>query len=148
LLVRGDGRGTSGEYFRSAQLGSQYFEQIVCAFVDPVLALHFDPDDAWFAKLVLREAGDPSNQDRPVLKVLFDPMAREFIDAFREALPGKPDGFYQWAYLFSVGALTQGASEDRVRDLTRPTWNRNTTCSVPASPRPSAMADEDRWLET
>jgi AcrR family transcriptional regulator len=93
-------------------------EQIVRAFVDPVLALHNDPEDVWFAKLVLREAGDPSNQDRPVLKVLFDPMAREFIDAFREALPGKPDGFYQWAYLFSVGALTQSASEDRVRNLT------------------------------
>ncbi|MFF1818199.1 TetR/AcrR family transcriptional regulator [Kribbella sp. NPDC058245] len=93
-------------------------EQIVRAFVDPVLALHHDPDDAWFAKLVLREAGDPSNQDRPVLKVLFDPMAREFIDALREALPGKPDGFYQWGYLFSVGALTQSASEDRVANLT------------------------------
>lgn len=93
-------------------------EQIVAAFVDPVLALHNDPQDAWFAKLVLREAGDPSNQNRPVLKVLFDPMAREFIEAFREALPGKPDGFYQWAYLFSVGALTQSASEDRVQNLT------------------------------
>ncbi|WP_405064480.1 TetR family transcriptional regulator [Kribbella sp. NBC_01505] len=93
-------------------------EQIVRAFVDPVLALHHDPEDAWFAKLVLREAGDPSNQDRPVLKVLFDPMAREFIDALREALPGKPDGFYQWGYLFSVGALTQSASEDRVANLT------------------------------
>jgi AcrR family transcriptional regulator len=97
-------------------------EQIVAAFVDPVLALHNDPDDAWFAKLVLREAGDPSNQNRPVLKVLFDPMAREFIDAIRAALPGKPDGFYQWAYLFSVGALTQSASEDRVANLTDKTY--------------------------
>jgi AcrR family transcriptional regulator len=97
-------------------------EQIVRAFVDPVLALHNETEDIWFAKLVLREAGDPSNQDRPVLKILFDPMAREFIDAFREALPGKPDGFYQWAYLFSVGALTQSASEDRVRNLTDKTY--------------------------
>jgi AcrR family transcriptional regulator len=94
-------------------------EQIVGAFVDPVLALHDDPNDIWFAKLVLREAGDPSNIQRPVLAELFDPMAREFIEAMREALPDKPDGFYHWAYLFSVGALTQSASDGRVNNLTQ-----------------------------
>jgi len=92
-------------------------EQIVRAFVDPVLALHDDPNDIWFALLVLREAGDPSNLQRPVLSTLFDPMAREFIKALREALPDKPDGFHHWAYLFSVGALTQSASDGRVDNL-------------------------------
>src|SRR5882724_12970453 len=33
--------------------------QIVHAFADPVLALHDDPDDIWFARLVMREASDP-----------------------------------------------------------------------------------------
>jgi AcrR family transcriptional regulator len=93
-------------------------EQIVHAFTDPVLALHDDPDDVWFARLVLREGADPSSQQRPVISELFDPMAREFIAALREALPGKLDGFYHWAYLFSVGALTESAFDDRVRDLT------------------------------
>ncbi|MDX6241177.1 MAG: hypothetical protein QOG10_6001 [Kribbellaceae bacterium] len=93
-------------------------EQIVRAFVDPVLALHDDPNDIWFARLVLREAGDPSSQQRPVLGELFDPMAREFIEAMREALPDKPAGFHHWAYLFSVGALTQSASDGRVANLT------------------------------
>jgi AcrR family transcriptional regulator len=93
-------------------------EQIVHAFVDPVLALHDDPDDIWFARLVLREASDPSSQQRPVIRELYDSMAREFIKALREALPGKPDGFYHWAYLFSVGALTQSAFDDRVSNLT------------------------------
>jgi AcrR family transcriptional regulator len=93
-------------------------EQLVHAFVDPVLALHDDPDDIWFARLVLREASDPSSQQRPVISELFDPMAREFIKALREALPGKPDGFHHWAYLFSVGALTQSSFDARVKNLT------------------------------
>jgi AcrR family transcriptional regulator len=93
-------------------------ERIVHAFVDPVLALHDDPDDIWFARLVLREAADPSSQQRPEVREPFDSMAREFIKALREALPGKHDGFYHWAYLFSVGALTQSAFDDRVRNLT------------------------------
>ncbi|MDT5014038.1 MAG: hypothetical protein QOD39_198 [Mycobacterium sp.] len=93
-------------------------EQIVHAFVDPVLALHEDPEDIWFARLVLREASDPSSQERPIISELFDPMAREFIKALREALPGKLDGFYHWAYLFSVGALTKSSYEERVSNLT------------------------------
>jgi AcrR family transcriptional regulator len=92
-------------------------EQIVHAFADPVLALHDDPADIWFARLVMREASDPSSQQRPIIAELFDPMAREFIKALREALPGKPDGFHHWAYLFSVGALTKSSYEVRVGNL-------------------------------
>jgi AcrR family transcriptional regulator len=100
-------------------------ERIVHAFADPVLVLHDDPDDIWFARLVLREASDPSSQQRPVIGEMYDSMAREFIKALREALPGKPDGFYHWAYLFSVGALTQSAFDDRVRNLTDETFTEH-----------------------
>lgn len=93
-------------------------EQIVHAFADPVLALHDNPEDIWFARLVMREASDPSSQQRPVIAELFDPMAREFIKALREALPDKPDGFHHWAYLFAVGALTKSSYEVRVGNLT------------------------------
>jgi AcrR family transcriptional regulator len=93
-------------------------DQIVGAFVDPVLTLHTDSDDIWFARLVLREAADPSSQERPIISSLFDPLAREFIAALREALPDRRPGFYHWAYLFSVGALTQSAFDSRVQNLT------------------------------
>jgi AcrR family transcriptional regulator len=93
-------------------------DEIVRAFTDPVLALHGDPAGIWFARLVLREAADPSSQDRKVIGAMFDPMARQFIRALRVALPGKPEGFYHWSYLFSVGALTQSAFDVRVRNLT------------------------------
>ncbi|MDT7693982.1 MAG: hypothetical protein QOI75_3349 [Pseudonocardiales bacterium] len=93
-------------------------EQIVSALADPVLALHTDPDGIWYARLVLREAADPSSQDRPIISNLFDPMARQFIEALRVALPGKPAGFHHWAYLFSVGALTQSSFDARVKNLT------------------------------
>ncbi|MFB7629544.1 TetR/AcrR family transcriptional regulator [Streptomyces sp. NPDC056149] len=92
-------------------------EQIVSAFTDPVLALHDDPDGIWFARLVLREAADPSSQERPVIRDQFDPLAREFVEALKVALPDKPAGFHHWAYLYSVGALTQSAFDTRVRNL-------------------------------
>ncbi|MBP2472120.1 AcrR family transcriptional regulator [Crossiella equi] len=93
-------------------------ERVVGAFVDPVLELHHSEKDVWFARLVLREAADPSSQERAVLKEFFDPMAREFIAALKQVLPDKPEGFHHWAYLFSVGALTQSAFDVRVGNLT------------------------------
>lgn len=91
-------------------------ERIVAAFMDPVVAL--PADGAWYRRLVLREAADPSSMQRPVIRELFDPMAREFVAALRVAVPGKPPGFYEWSYLFAVGALTQSAFGDRIGNLT------------------------------
>ncbi len=95
-------------------------ERVVAAFVDPVLALHDDPDDVWYARLILRETADPSSQARTMVGELFDPMARAFIAKLEEVLPGHPPGFHAWAYLFSAGALTQSAFDVRIRDLASP----------------------------
>ncbi|NKQ52274.1 TetR/AcrR family transcriptional regulator [Amycolatopsis sp. K13G38] len=92
-------------------------DRIAAAFVDPVVELHDSPDDIWYARLVLREAADPSSQDRGIVRELFDPMAREFIAAIRRAATGRSEDFYRWAYLFAVGALTQSSFDVRLRDL-------------------------------
>ncbi|MDT7607720.1 MAG: hypothetical protein QOG96_2223 [Pseudonocardiales bacterium] len=90
-------------------------EQIVSAFMDPVVSLQ--GDGSWYRRLVLREAADPSNPERGVMGALFDPMARKFIEALKCALPGKAPGSDEWRYLFAVGALTQSAFDDRIASL-------------------------------
>jgi hypothetical protein len=55
--------------------------------------------------------------ERSVVHELFDPMARKFVAAMRVALPGKQPGFYEWAYLFAVGALTQSVMDERAQDI-------------------------------
>lgn len=113
--------------------GVDAVDELVAAFIDPVLALHEDPDDVWFARLVLREAADPSSQQRDVLSALFDPMASEFVAALRHVLPGKPEGFHEWAYLFSVGALTQSSFDVRIDNL---------------ATAPSTRADKNAFLRS
>jgi hypothetical protein len=66
---------------------------------------------------VLREAADPSSMERAVVHEMFDPMARRFVAALRVALPGKQPGFYEWAYLFGVGALTQSVMDERAANI-------------------------------
>lgn len=92
-------------------------EEIVDALIGPSLRLHENPDGVWFARLVLRETADPSNQERPVMRRFFDPLGREFIAALEVALPGKRPGFHLWAYLFSIGALTQSVHDARALEL-------------------------------
>jgi AcrR family transcriptional regulator len=93
-------------------------DAIVDALIGPVLALYESEDDIWYARLALREAGDPSSQERPVISAFFDPVARAFTGVIEKALPDKQPGFYQWAYLLSVGALTQSTFDSRVENLT------------------------------
>lgn len=97
--------------------GVNALELIVSAFVDPVLDLHDDPLTLPFARLVLREAADPSSQGRPIMSTFFDPMAQQFVAALRAAMPDRAAGFHEWAYLFAVGALTQSAFDVRLQSI-------------------------------
>jgi AcrR family transcriptional regulator len=89
-------------------------DRIVAAFVDPVLDLHERPADKFYARLILREITDPTSAERPEISRLFDPVASSFISALRDALPDKPAGYHEWAYLFTVGALSMSAFDDRI----------------------------------
>ncbi|MFC4942630.1 TetR/AcrR family transcriptional regulator [Pseudonocardia sp. GCM10023141] len=100
---------------------SDALDRWVSAFIDPVLDLHDDPEDIWFARLVLREAADPSSQERSIISGLFDPMARTFVAKLQEILPDRREGFHAWAYLFAVGALTQSSFDARIDNIAGPT---------------------------
>lgn len=94
-------------------------EQIVDAFL--LVGRHdlADTRTANYLRLVLREASDPHGPERLIIQKLFDPMAREFISALETVIPGKPEGFHRWAYLFAVGAYTStnvGEREEALAD--------------------------------
>lgn len=96
---------------------SDAVEKIVDAFLLPTLKAQETAGGKLFARLVLREASDPAAHERGILAEYFDPMARDFIHVMRTALPDKPPGFHEWAYLFGVGALTGTALPHRIASL-------------------------------
>lgn len=92
-------------------------EEIVDAFL---IIAYTDNDDirkARYQRMVLREASDPRAYERGVLGDLFDPMAREFVEALTVVLPDSSEGFALWAYLFSVGAMITSNFDDRAKKL-------------------------------
>lgn len=98
--------------------GPRLLEDIVRAMIEPVLELLGDPEHEWHIRLVLRHLGVPNPGQSDVLESMFNPLAQRFIAAFAQVLPGKPPGFYEWAYVFSLGALTQILRDERVAHLT------------------------------
>ncbi|MER7990325.1 hypothetical protein ABTY53_32765 [Streptomyces noursei] len=109
-----------------------------------MLALHDDPDGIWFARLVLREVSDPSSEERPVIRDQFDPLVRPFIDALKIALPDKPAGSRQWAYLLLGGSPHPvRVRHPRARHRRRVgLTGRSTFFFGPTSPPPCSTADQ------
>lgn len=89
-------------------------ERIVAAFVEPQMQLRESEDGLSFARLLAREASDPSSERRGIIEEFYDPLAREFVDALRSALPHASAERLRWAYLFAVGAMSMSVFDDRV----------------------------------
>ncbi len=69
------------------------------------------------SKVMKSRMSDPGAHERGILADYFDPMARDFIQVMRKALPNKPPGFHEWAYMFGVGAITGTALPQRIAAL-------------------------------
>lgn len=90
-------------------------DQVVAAFVEPQMRLRETSDGLAFARLLAREATDPSSERRGIIEEYYDPMARRFIAALREVRPEMTPEQARWGYLFAVGAMSMSALDDRVQ---------------------------------
>lgn len=95
----------------------QRLEEIVKAFVLPVLKVAATPDGRIFLRLMSRGMNDQVAEDEPVIRELFDPLAHAFIDALKDALPGASLGEAAWCYQFALGALLHHVIDERVERL-------------------------------
>ncbi len=92
-------------------------EEIVKAFVLPVLAVASSPDGRNFLRLMARGMGAQLEEDEAVIRDLFDPLAHAFIDALDKALPGASRGTVAWCYQFALGALLLHVNDTRIERL-------------------------------
>jgi AcrR family transcriptional regulator len=94
-------------------------EEIVKAFVLPVLKVAAAPDGRTFLRLISRGMNDQLAEDEPVIRELFDPLAHAFIDAMMAAAPQATRGTVAWCYQFALGALLHHVLDTRVERLSR-----------------------------
>jgi AcrR family transcriptional regulator len=90
---------------------------IVEAFVRPIEQAQGSEEGRIYTLLALREASDPEQDEHGIIRDYYDPLARRFIAAMQEALPGKSRDSLVWAYLFAVSALVMRVQDPRARRL-------------------------------
>jgi len=97
----------------------QLLEEIVKAFVLPVLKVAASPEGRNFLRLLSRGMSDHLEEDEPVIRELFDPLAHAFIDAMATAVPQATRGQLAWCYQFALGALLHHVIDERVERLSQ-----------------------------
>jgi len=95
----------------------QLLEEIVKAFVLPVLKVAASPEGRNFLRLLSRGMSDHLAEDEPVIRELFDPLAHAFIDAMSAAVPQAQRGQVAWCYQFALGALLHHVIDERIERL-------------------------------
>jgi AcrR family transcriptional regulator len=80
-------------------------ELVVKALLIPMLKLRREEKSARFGALLAREVSDPKSLDRGIIRDMFDPVARAFIQAMREVLPDRSNAEINWAYQVMIGAM-------------------------------------------
>lgn len=92
-------------------------DEIIKAFVLPVLELSATPDGHIFLQLLARGMSEHLEEDEPIISELFDPLAHAFIDALTRAQPGVRRETVAWCYQFALGALLHHVTDDRINRL-------------------------------
>jgi AcrR family transcriptional regulator len=92
-------------------------EQIVTAYVHRALELRAHPESEHFMRLVARQVSGGDEEARSIVREYFDPLARAFIAAIQEAVPGSDRGPVTACYIFALGSLLNATVDDRLERL-------------------------------
>lgn len=98
---------------------SNALEQVLDAFIAPVVAMHGDAEGCWYARMAARDLAAPTPESDRAAREFFDPMAHHFIDAVQSLYPGRSRGEVAWCYQFMLGAVLHFLSDVRVERLSR-----------------------------
>lgn len=85
--------------------GNEAVEDVIAAFLDPILELKTSRSNTHFATLIARESIDPEEAKRGIIAQLLDPTAKTFLQALQRVLPGASKVDVAWGYQFLIGAM-------------------------------------------
>ncbi|MCJ9429040.1 TetR/AcrR family transcriptional regulator [Kordiimonas marina] len=82
-------------------------EEIIDAFLNPMLAHGYEDDEGWrhYFELI-GQVNSSTEWGGQLMTKYFDPLVRRFMDALKKALPDADPANLYWSYHFLSGALT------------------------------------------
>jgi AcrR family transcriptional regulator len=80
-------------------------EEILEALARPLLEMRRSREGATYARLIAREASDPSEDARGIIRRTLDPSATQFLELMVKALPEVPQAQVHWAFHYFIACL-------------------------------------------
>lgn len=96
-------------------------EDILLAFVHPLVVMNRDPAGRYFARMATRDLSSPTPESEQAQNTFFDPMAHAFIDALQRLFPRRSRADVAWCYQFMLGAVLHHLSDVRIERLSQGT---------------------------
>jgi AcrR family transcriptional regulator len=104
----------------TARGSSPGIEAILDALARPLIEMRRSAQGAAYARLIAREASDPSEEARGIIARTLDPSARQFLKLMVDALPGVPEPQVHWAFHYFIACLIAiCANTGRIRRLSK-----------------------------
>jgi len=96
------------EIVEHAGQGRPKLREIVGALVGPAVLSSRDRTSggAFYARLITQLINDPQQHAQRISRTYNDPIARQTLEALRQAAPDADEAALTWGYLFAIGAMT------------------------------------------
>ncbi len=96
---------------------SEFLEQLVRAWAEPVLSKRAKAESASFSILVARSLWDTAKEAQAAIEAFYDPVARAFLQALKKAMPGHDHADLIWGYEWALGALLMHLADKRIERI-------------------------------
>lgn len=94
-------------------------EDLVRLWIEPVMKMRSNAEDAPFAVLSARASWDSSAEAKEAVKRFYNPIAFAVLRALQKLLPDRDPADLAWGYEWALGAFLMHLASDRIESISR-----------------------------
>ena len=94
-------------------------EDLVHLWIDPVVKMRANAEEAPFAVLSARASWDSSVEAREAVRRFYDPIAFAVLRALKRLLPARDPADLAWGYEWALGAFLMHLGSDRIESISQ-----------------------------
>ena len=94
-------------------------EDLMRLWIDPIVDMRSNPEQAPFAILTARAAWDSSEEANAAVKRFFDPIAFSVLRSLTKLLPDRDPLDLAWGYEWALGAFLMHLGNDRIESVSQ-----------------------------
>jgi AcrR family transcriptional regulator len=94
-------------------------EQLMHLWIDPLMRMRSNSEEAPFAMLSARASWDSSDEATAAVKRFYDPIAFAVLNALKKLYPERDQADLTWGYGWALGAVLMHLANNRIERISR-----------------------------